>query len=630
MIPPQKGKSLFAAGAAMLGAMTAQAGTPMPAPAPIAPVMARDPAQLPPELPRGFDLPDDHDPLADGILMDHQKEWLEDQSDLKLGEKGRRTGITYAEALDDTIIASSARSAGGDNVFYIGDTKDKGREFIGYVAHFAKIVAKELVEVEEFLFEDEREDGTSKFISAYRVTFASGFRVEALSSRPENIRGLQGVVVIDEAAFHKDVRAVMDAVNALLIWGGRIRIISTHNGVLNPFNELIREAKAGKVPYSLHFIPFQKAVDNGLFKRVCLTKGKEWSQEAQDKWEALIRGAYGARTAQMAQELDAIPADADGAALSRVVIERASATGIPIVRWQLPDAYKEALPADRAKIRDEFLRSKLRPVLDKLAPNRRHDFGMDFARSGDASVLIVTSIEQDLTRHWRLVVELRNVPFETQRDVVFYIGDALPRFGHGAFDATGNGAYLAEVSRQRWGQRISEIKLSQEWYRINSPAYIEAFGDPINVVIAADDDIVRDHQALQFVNGVIKVPDDMRYKGSDGLDRHGDAGIAGIIAWYASRQNAAEYGYQPVPIARANPYAASADDGWDGDDEVRSWWKPPLGAGLRRSIWAGAVKGVRSAVGGAATRWSDLGLKNALSGLLTPLKLILVRQEQWA
>ena len=68
-------------------------------------------------------------------------------------------------------------------------------EFIGYVAHFAKIVAKELVDVEEFLFEDQLEDGTSKYISAYRVTFASGFRVEALSSRPENIRGLQGVVV---------------------------------------------------------------------------------------------------------------------------------------------------------------------------------------------------------------------------------------------------------------------------------------------------------------------------------------------------------------------------------------------------------------------------------------------------
>lgn len=621
MIPP-KGKSMLTAGAAMLGALSAQAGTPLPQPAPLAPVLSRDPARLPPELPRGFELPEDHDPLAAGILMDHQKEWLEDQSDLKLGEKGRRTGITYAEALDDTIIASSARSAGGDNVFYIGDTKDKGREFIGYVAHFARIVAKELLEVEEFLFEDEREDGTSKFISAYRVTFASGYRVEALSSRPENIRGLQGVVVIDEAAFHKDVRQVMDAVNALLIWGGRIRIISTHNGVLNPFNELIREAKAGKVPYSLHFIPFAKAVKNGLYRRVCLTKGKEWSQEAQDKWEALIRGAYGARTAQMAQELDAIPADAIGAALSRVVIERCSDRAVPVVRWQLPDSFKEALPPERKAITEAFLRERLRPILDKLPPERRHDFGMDFARSGDASVLIVTSIEQDLVRRWRLVVELRNVPFETQRDVVFFVGDALPRFGHGAFDATGNGAYLAEVARQKWGERISEIKLSQEWYRVNSPPYIEAFGDGGSVVIAGDDDLVRDHQALQFVGGVIKVPDDMRYKGADGLDRHGDGGIAGIIAWYASRQDAAEYGYQPVPVARQSAYGGDTDD-FDGDDAPRGWWKPPLGSRLRRTLLRLSLWGVRGREKPAYALAVVGHAHEALRGLLNPLKLML-------
>ncbi len=585
MIPPSKGKSMFAAGAAMLGALSAQAGAPLPPPAPIAPVLARDPANLPPELPRGFELPADHDPLADGILMDHQKEWLEDQSDLKLGEKGRRTGITYAEALDDTIIASSARSAGGDNVFYIGDTKDKGREFIGYVAHFARVVAKELVDVEEFLFEDEREDGTSKFISAYRVTFASGYRVEALSSRPENIRGLQGVVVIDEAAFHKDVRQVMDAVNALLIWGGRIRIISTHNGVLNPFNELIREAKAGKVPYSLHFIPFQKAVDNGLYKRVCLTRGKPWSQEGQDAWEKLIRGAYGARTAQMRQELDAIPADAVGAALPRVLIEANSDRTVPVIRLQLPDSFKEAAPAYRKGMIDQFLRDQLRPHLDRLDPARRHDFGMDFARSGDASVLIVNELTQDLVRRARLVVELRNVPFETQRDVVFYIGEALPRFGHGAFDATGNGAYLAEVSRQKWGERISEIKLSQEWYRVNSPPYVEAFGDG-SIIVAGDDDIIRDHQALQFVKGIIKVPDDMRYKGSDGLDRHGDGAIAGIIAWYASRQSAADYGYEPVPVPRMT-LDGGEDSDWLGDEgsmfggPSRSWWTPPLGSRVR-------------------------------------------------
>lgn len=546
-----------------------------------APVLSRDPNDLPPGLPRGADIPDDLDPLADGVLMKHQRDWLEDKSNLKIVEKGRRTGLTFAEALDDTLVAASRRSAGGRNVFYIGDTKDKGREFIGYVAHFAKLVAKELGDIEEFLFEDERPDGTSKFISAYRVTFASGFRIEALSSRPENIRGLQGIVVIDEAAFHKDVRAVIDAVNALLIWRGKIRIISTHNGVLNPFNELIAEARAGKNRFKVHHIPFQAAVDNGLFNRVCMVNGETWTPEAQAEWEDDIRGAYGTRTAAMNQELDVVPADAEGAALSRVVIEQNTARDVPVVRHALPDSFKGAPKHVREGLIQEWLRTTIKPHLDALDRRRRHDYGWDFARSGDGSDLIIQELGQDLARRWKLVIEMRNVPFEAQRDIGYYVVARLPRFGHGANDATGNGAYLAEVMAQKFGARISEIKLSAEWYRENSPAYVEAFGDG-TITIAADDDIVRDHQALQYVNGVIRVPEDFRYAGSDGLMRHGDTGIAGILAWFASRQGAVDYGYQPVTTS-------AAKDGWNRpsdfvDDDFRDPWASPLGASLRGSI----------------------------------------------
>lgn len=543
------------------------------------PVLSRDPDKLPPELPRGAEISDDLDPLAEGVLMKHQREWLEDTSDCKICRKGRRTGITFAEALDDTLIAAAARSAGGDNVFYIGDTKDKGREFIGYVAHMARTVARELVEVEEFLFEDEREDGTSKFISAYRVRFASGFRVEALSSRPENIRGLQGVVVIDEAAFHKNVREVIDAVNALLIWGGKIRIISSPNGILNPFHELIQEAlKDEKKTWSFHHIPFDEAVKNGLYRRVCLMRGWTYSAEAEAAWEAKIRGAYGSRIAQMRQELDAIEADAQGAALSRVVIEQRTQQGIPVVRLRLPDQFKTAPPADRKSYIAQWLQSAIAPILKTLSPDRRHDYGFDFARSGDGSDLVISELGQELIRRWKLVIELRNVPYETQRDILYFVGDRLPRFGHGAHDATGNGGYLAEQAAQKWGTRVSEIKLSQEWYRTNAGPYIEAFGDG-TVQIAADEDVVRDHMALQYVNGVIMVPRDFRYRGSDGTDRHGDIGIAGMLAWYASRQGAITYDYQPVRQGRE-------PDPWNGDDDddigmVRDDFRQPLGAGLR-------------------------------------------------
>jgi len=564
-------KSALAAGAAMASALAAQPE------AGLEPVLARDPAQLPAELTRGAEVPDDLDPLAEGVLMLHQRKWLEDQADLKICKKGRRTGITFAEALDDTIIAASARAAGGQNVFYIGDTKDKGREFIGYVAQFAKVIAKETAEIEEFLFEDQREDGSSKHISAFRISFASGFRVEALSSRPENIRGLQGVVVIDEAAFHRDVREVIDAVNALLIWGGKVRVISSPNGVLNPFNELYREAVAGKNSFSHHFYSFGDAVTNGLFRRVCLMRAKPWSQAAQDEWEAKIRGAYGSRISAMQQELDGIDSDALGAALPRVVIEQVTDRSVPVVRYTLPDEFKAAPPNLRKCLVDEWLRTSILPHLNRLDPRRRHDFGLDFARTGDVCALIIQELSQDLTRRWRIVIEMRNVPFEAQRQILFFVGERMPRFGHGALDATGNGAYLAEVAAQKWGEeRISEIKLSQQWYRDNGTPYVDAFGER-TVSIAADDDIVRDHQALQYVNGVVKVPDDMRFKGADGLDRHGDTSIAGMLAWFASRQDAVEYGYEAVG-RRENSWDQGPDDDENGPaDPFRS----PLGARLR-------------------------------------------------
>lgn len=509
------------------------------------PVLPREPDDLPGDLPRGAEIPHDLDPLADGILMRHQAEWLEDGNDLKLCEKGRRTGITFAEALDDTLIAAAARSAGGDNVFYIGDTKDKGREFIGYVGHFGKVVAKELAEIQEAVFLDQKEDGSIAKIPSYRVQFASGFRIEALSSRPENIRGLQGIVVIDEAAFHKDVRHLLDAVNALLIWGGKVRIISTHNGQLNPFNELIREVKAtGKPPYTIHHIPFSKAVENGLFRRRCLIRGEDWSQKAQDAWEKKIRDSYGARTAKMRQELDAIPAEAEGAALTRVQIEAAMQPA-PIVRWAKDDDFKNAPDHVRSADALDFCERELRPLLAKLDTRRQHVFGEDFARKGHATVIVPVEIGGTLVRRAPFIVELRNIPFDQQREILFYIADRLPRMSGGALDATGNGAYLAEKAAQRYGASVIEVKLSEPWYRTHAVAYVEAITEG-SFLLPRDEDVLRDHQALSYVNGIIKVPDDHEVKGADGFERHGDSAVAGMLAHFASRQQLIDYGYTPV------------------------------------------------------------------------------------
>ncbi|AFN29694.1 MULTISPECIES: phage terminase [Klebsiella] len=120
-------------------------------------------------------------------------------------------------------------------------------------------------------------------IAAYRVRFASGFQVAALSSRPANIRGLQGVVIIDEAAFHADVQGVLDAATALLIWGGRIVVISSENGKNNPFHQFCKDIEEGRYgdDAAVLRITFDDAVTNGLYERVCVMKGEAATVEGE-------------------------------------------------------------------------------------------------------------------------------------------------------------------------------------------------------------------------------------------------------------------------------------------------------------------------------------------------------------
>jgi len=72
------------------------------------------------------------------LLLGYQKRWVADDSPLKIAEKSRRTGLTWAEAADDVLIAGRAKSDGGSDVFYIGSNKEMAREFIDAAAMWAE------------------------------------------------------------------------------------------------------------------------------------------------------------------------------------------------------------------------------------------------------------------------------------------------------------------------------------------------------------------------------------------------------------------------------------------------------------------------------------------------------------
>jgi phage FluMu gp28-like protein len=467
-------------------------------------------------------------------FLPYQQAWAADGAQVKVIEKSRRIGLSWSEAGDDTLFAASSD---GDDVWYIGYNKDMAEEFINDCADWVKRYALVAGAVEEEVVKDEDKD-----LLTFRIKLASGHKIVALSSRPSNLRGKQGRVVLDEAAFHDDLAGLIKAAMALLMWGGQVRIISTHDGEDNPFNELVNDIRAGKKPYSLHRVTFDDALEQGLYRRICLVKNRPWSPEAEARWRDEIVSSYGA---DADEELFCIPSQGGGAYLSRVIIERCMRDDIPVLRWSCTDQFTLQPDHIRQAEANDWCEEHLAPLLEALDPSRRHYFGEDFARSGDLSVFAPLAELQNLRYRQPFVVELANVPFKEQELVLFFILDRLPRFSFGKFDARGNGQYLAEVAMQRYGAgRIEPVMLSEAWYRDEMPRFKSFFEDG-TIEVAQDADHMDDYRSIKMIKGVAKLPD-TKTKGGDGKQRHGDVAIATAMAVSATRMEVAEYAYHPV------------------------------------------------------------------------------------
>jgi len=487
------------------------------------------------------DLPSTTGSDVPAAFLPYQARWVADQSDLKVAEKSRRTGLTWAEAGDDVLIAGRARDAGGMNVYYIGYNMDMAIEYIEACAMWARIFgqAAEAIEEGEDLFDEGNAD---RAIKTYTIRFASGFRIVALSSRPANLRGKQGVVVIDEAAFHGQLDELLKAAIALLMWGGKVRIISTHDGVDNPFNQLVEDIRAGKRNGRVHRISFEEACAEGLYQRVCLRQGKEWSQAAEKTWKETIRKTYGDAASE---ELDVVPAQGSGAWLSGVLVE-ARMHVAPVLRYTCPAGFEKEPDVARYQVIQQWLDFEVAPLLAGLDPRLQSVLGEDFARSGDLTVITPAQIEQDLTRRIPFMLELRNMPHRQQEQILNFICDRLPNFIKAAVDAGGNGSAVAEFLAQRYGyHRVELIKFSETWYREQMPPLKAAFEDG-TILVPRDKDVATDLRMVKLIHGVARVPD-QRSTGKDGGQRHGDAAISIALMHYASRQEVEIFAYQAVP-----------------------------------------------------------------------------------
>lgn len=463
---------------------------------------------------------------APAVLLKYQQDWVADQADVAVWEKSRRIGASWTDASDSVLTAAAAA---GMDVLYIGYSEDMTREYIDDCSMWAKAFNRAASASQECMFDDIGPDGDIRQIKAFRIDFASGSKILALSSRPRSIRGKQGKVSIDEAAFHDDLAGLIKAALALLIWGGRVRVMSSHNGEDNPFNVLVKEIKAGLWGYSLHKTTFDDAIRDGLYERVRLKMGARMKEKSEAEWRTKIYGLYGSNATE---ELDCIPSAGSGIYLPRTLIERCQDASIPIIRWA--KAPEWVLDDKRLIETDAWIADVLKPVIDAMPTGKRTALGSDFGRSGDLSV---TWVPQAVTAsRWRiaLALELRCMPFDVQAKIRDYLLDELPLLQHAKFDARGNGQSHAEGALQKLGAtRVECVMLSQQWYAANFPHYKQALEDH-SMIIPGGEDVIADHRRVVLDKGSPKM-DDGKDKGSDGGQRHGDSAVAGVLAHAATR-----------------------------------------------------------------------------------------------
>jgi phage FluMu gp28-like protein len=497
----------------------------------------------------------DPDASLDKILLPYQQKLLSTVTsfDVTIVEKSRRTGATWGVGSYAVLTSASARAEGGMDSLYIGYNLDMAREFIDCCGMWALAFNDAITDagIQEFMFDDGPDP--EKHIKAFRIRFASGFEIIALASRPRSLRGFQGFVIIDEAAFHDELEALMAAALALLIWGGRILVISTHNGDENYYNTLVKEARSGDKGYGYARFDFDDALKDGLYQRVCKRTGKTWSIEAEAAWRAKIIKQYGAAADQ---ELFCIPTEGSGAWLSAPLIEARARQGIPVKRLAVPQGFTFWKDHARRQFITDWCERELLPILKTLDPHLTHFMGGDYGRISDLSVLWPLAITRTLRRTTPFVVEMRAVPFDCQKQVQDYIFERLPRFGAFKGDATGLGYALAEAAQQKLGElRAEAVMLNVPWYRENAEPLKTAFEDDM-IEIPADAEITSDLRLVQVKGGVPFMP---AVKSGVQKDRHGDAAVALILAWAATRSLILAYDYESIGTLR---------DGRRGEDDA--------------------------------------------------------------
>ena len=355
---------------------------------------------------------------AESFFLPYQGQWIKDGSRLKLMEKSRQIGLSWATAY--RLVREKSKADAAQDAWISSRDDLQARLFKEDCNAFAGILNTAAQDLGQVVVDPERA------ISAYVLQFANGKRINSMSSNPDAQAGKRGDRTLDEFALHPDPRKLYSIAYPGITWGGSMEIISTHRGSANFFNQLILEIKHKGNPkgFSLHTVTLQNALDQGFLAKLQAKLPKDDPRQDMDEaeyFDFIKAGCPDEET--FLQEYMCIPSDDASAFLS----------------YDLIDGVKYK-PEESWELTIEELRAITNPLF----------LGVDVGRKKDLSVFWLTE-KVGGVHFTRKVIVLKNTKFAEQEERLYEIL-SLPALRRGCFDATGLGMQLAERAQDRFGK----------------------------------------------------------------------------------------------------------------------------------------------------------------------------------
>jgi len=417
-------------------------------------------------------------------FLPYQIAWLQDASRLKISEKSRRVGMTYAQSYED--VRDAARAVGAVDVWFSSADITAAREYIRYCTQWARLFQIAAKDLGEIAIADEQD------VRVYAIEFSSGQRINALSSNPGQFRSKGGKVVLDEFAKHEHADDLWTAARPSITWGYPMRVISTHNGRKCRYFKMVEDARSPESPWSLHRTTIFDAVDQGLADKIARRSLTPAERTAWIENERLICGDEDT----WKQEYCCEPVDSATAWLT----------------WELIYAAQNNHAGD---------------------PNgyaRGWAYvGMDVARRGDKTIIWVLEPMGDVL--WtREVVSMRKATFAEQLDRLATVMNQY-RVNRLCIDQTGLGEFMVDEAKRRFGQnKVEGVQFTRSVKQDLATVIKQRFEDH-QVRIPADRSICDAHHAVRRMMTVAGNP---RFDAERTDEGHADEFWAHCLAIHAA------------------------------------------------------------------------------------------------